>query len=175
MRAPRKVSKPGGFFAWVKKPQKQILYFVRDGTHEFSVEDSTQRTSTRTSETSSTAGPSRHSATRSRMPCFISLKGQQGRLAHEFLHAWNSQHFACDVENIGDAVGVEHDAVAGFRVPLRASPPRPTASGSAPSTMLRDSSSRGSWPGRHDHARRVPGAGENHPAAVAARCAPLLG
>src|SRR5579862_7225050 len=36
-----------------------------------------QCTSTSTSETSSDAGPSRHSATRSRIPCFMCLKGSR--------------------------------------------------------------------------------------------------
>src|SRR5215469_10161463 len=37
--------------------------------------DRNQRTSTRTSETSSVGGPSRQAATRSRMPCIISANG----------------------------------------------------------------------------------------------------
>ncbi len=53
-----------------------------------------QATSTRTKETSSAGGPSRHSATRSRIPCFISRKGSSEVSRTNFCTPEHSEHFA---------------------------------------------------------------------------------
>src|SRR6202167_2417255 len=43
------------------------------------------------------------------------LKRKQRSFAHDFLHAFNPEHFAARVENIGNPVGIEHDAVSCFQ------------------------------------------------------------
>src|SRR5580692_10405344 len=40
------------------------------------------------------------------------VEGEAGSFADDFLHAFDAEHFAAGIEDVGDAVGVEHDAVA---------------------------------------------------------------
>src|SRR5271170_2458349 len=103
------------------------------------------RTSTRTRETSSVGGPSRHSATLSRMPFFISLKGRREVSRTIF---WTPSTPSISPRAL--KTSVMPSVYRTTRSPALRSTSRvasaSTASGRAPRTMLRDSSSRGSAP-----------------------------
>src|ERR1700751_4574976 len=52
-------------------------------------------------------------------PLLHVLEREQRGFADKFLHAFDAQHFAARVENVGDAGGIEHDAVAGQQVDVQ--------------------------------------------------------
>ena len=111
-------------------------------------------------------GPSRHSATRSRMPCFISLNGSSEVSRTNFCTPSTPSISPSRIEDVGDAVRVEHDAVAGIEFHIERGFPIHRFRQRAEHHAARFEQAR-LFPGVDDHCRRVPGAGKHHAASVA--------
>ena len=116
-------------------------------------------------ETSSVGGPSRHSATLSRIAFLHLLKGSR-QFRGRFSARPRSQHFAVRIEDVGDAVGVEHDRSPDSRSTSSVASIS-TAFGNAPKYHAAGFEQTEVQLRAHDHAGRMPGAGENHSPAAA--------
>jgi hypothetical protein len=95
---------------------------------------------------------------------FHFVEGEAGSFADDFLHAFDAEHFAAGIEDVGDAVGVEDDAVAGIEIHIE------SGFGVHGIGQRAENHAAGFEEARlgaivRDHGGRMSGAGENHAAA----------